>query len=91
MFLFAQEPGVQGPPLAVKRLTVAAIGTDIELSSADSMIPGRVLSAGEHVTLTARVSFSGQPMPTAGDLYGELSYDVGRKGTANLVIDHIAQ
>ena len=91
LFLFAQEPGVRGPPLAVKRLTVAAIGTDIELSSADSMIPGRVLSVGQHVTLTARVSFSGQPTPTAGDLYGELSYDVGRKGTANLVIDHIAQ
>lgn len=91
LFLFAQEPGVRGPPLAVKRLTVGAIGTDIELSSADSMIPGRVLSAGEHVMLTARVSFSGQPMPSAGDLYGALPYDVGKKGPVDLVIDHIAQ
>jgi hypothetical protein len=26
----------------------------------------------------------------AGDLYGELSYDVGRDGARNLVIDRVA-
>ncbi len=91
LFVFAREPGSRGPPLAAKRLTSSAIGTQIHLSSADSMMPGRVLSAGQRVSITARVSFSGQPLPAAGDLYGELSYDVGRDGVRNLVIDRVAE
>ena len=55
------------------------------------MLPGRVLVAGQRVSVTARVSFSGQPVPAAGDLYGELSYDVGRDGARNLVIDRVAE
>lgn len=91
VFVFAREPGGQGPPLAAKRLDTSAIGTQIQLSSADSMIPGRVLVAGQRVSITARVSFSGQPMPAAGDLYGELTYEVGHDGVRDLVIDHVAQ
>ena len=91
LFVFAREPGSQGPPLAAKRLRSSAIGTQIHLSSADSMVPGRALIAGQRVSITARVSFSGQPLPAAGDLYGELSYDVGRDGVRNLVIDRVAQ
>ncbi|HUX72577.1 MAG TPA: hypothetical protein VMV25_01615 [Steroidobacteraceae bacterium] len=89
LFVFAQRPGGSGPPLAAKRLTTAAIGTVIRLSRADSMIPGRVLSAGEQVVITARISPSGEPLPAAGDMYGELTYDVGHDGTANLLIDHV--
>jgi cytochrome c-type biogenesis protein CcmH len=91
LFVFAREPGAQGPPLAAKRLTSTAIGTQVRLSSADSMIPGRVLIAGQKVSITARISFSGQPVPAAGDLYGELTYDVGHDGVRDLVIDRIAQ
>jgi cytochrome c-type biogenesis protein CcmH len=91
LFVFAREPGSQGPPLAAKRLTSTAIGTQIHLSAADSMLPGRALAKGQQVSITARVSFSGQPMPSAGDLYGELSYDVGRDGVRNLVIDRVAE
>jgi cytochrome c-type biogenesis protein CcmH len=91
LFVFAREPGSQGPPLAVKRLTSSAIGTQIHLSSADSMLPGRVLVSGQRVSITARVSFSGQPLPAAGDLYGELTYDVGHDGVRDLVIDQVAQ
>jgi cytochrome c-type biogenesis protein CcmH len=91
LFVFAREPGSQGPPLAVKRLTSGAIGTQVHLSAADSMMPGHVLAAGQHLSVTARVSFSGQPVPSAGDLYGELSYDVGRDGVRNLVIDRVAE
>ena len=91
MFVFAREPGSPGPPLAAKRLTSAAIGSQVQLSPADSMLPGRVLMSGQRVSITARVSFSGQPIPSAGDLYGELSYDVGRDGVRDLVIDRVAQ
>jgi cytochrome c-type biogenesis protein CcmH len=91
LFVFAREPGSQGPPLAAKRLTTAAIGTEVHLSATDSMLPGRVLVGGQQVSITARVSFSGQPLPAAGDFYGEVSYDVGRDGVRNLVIDRVAE
>jgi cytochrome c-type biogenesis protein CcmH len=91
LFVFAREPGSRGPPLAAKRLMSTAIGTQVHLSQADSMLPGRVLVRGQQVSITARVSFSGQPVPSAGDLYGELSYDVGRDGVRNLVIDRVAE
>ena len=91
LFVFAREPGSQGPPLAAKRLTSAAIGTQVHLSPADSMMPGRVLVSGRRVAITARVSFSGQPTPAAGDLYGELSYEVGRDGALDLLIDRVAE
>jgi cytochrome c-type biogenesis protein CcmH len=90
VFVFAREPGGRGPPLAAKRLTGAAIGTQIRLSPADSMIPGRVLTAGQTVSITARVSFSGQALPSAGDLYGELTYRVGSDGVRDLVIDRVS-
>jgi cytochrome c-type biogenesis protein CcmH len=91
LFVFAREPGGQGPPLAAKRLTSAALGSEVRLSAADSLIPGRSLVAGQKVSITARISFSGQPLPAAGDLYGELTYDVGHDGVRELVIDRIAQ
>jgi cytochrome c-type biogenesis protein CcmH len=91
LFVFAREPGSQGPPLAAKRLMSTAIGTQVHLSPADSMLPGRVLVSGQRVSITARVSFGGQPVPSAGDLYGELTYDVGRDGVRNLVIDRVAE
>ena len=91
LFVFAREPGGQGPPLAVKRLTSGAIGTQIHLSASDSMVPGRVLVDGHTVSITARVSFSGQPLPAAGDLYGEVTYEVGHDGVRELVIDRVAE
>jgi cytochrome c-type biogenesis protein CcmH len=91
LFVFAREPGGGGPPLAAKRLTSAALGSEVRLSAADSLIPGRALVAGQKVSITARISFSGQPLPAAGDLYGELTYDVGHDGVRDLVIDRIAQ
>jgi len=91
LFVFAREPGAGGPPLAAKRLTTAAIGSRIELSQADSMLPGHALAAGKKVSITARVSFSGQPLPAAGDLFGELTYDVGTDGPRDLIIDQVAQ
>jgi cytochrome c-type biogenesis protein CcmH len=91
LFVFAREPDSRGPPLAAKRLTSDAIGTQVQLSAADSMMPGRVLAAGQRVSITARVSFSGRPIPSTGDLYGELSYNVGRDGALDLVIDRVQE
>ena len=49
-----------------------------------------VLASGQKVTVTARVSFTGQPMPSRGDLYGDLSYEVGAGTVGSLVIDRVA-
>ena len=91
LFVFDRAPGAQGPPLAVKRLTAAEIGTEIHLGAADSMVPGLALTGGKTVAITARVSFGGQALPVRGDLYGELSYAVGRDGVRELVIDRVAE
>jgi cytochrome c-type biogenesis protein CcmH len=91
LFVFARQPGQGGPPLAVKRLTGAALGSKIQLTAADSMMAGRNLSAGQSVVITARVSFQGQPLPMAGDLYGEVAYEVGRDGVLDLLIDRTVE
>ena len=91
LFVFAREPGVAGPPLAAKRLTAAAIGTQVQLSSSDAMIRGRELVEGQKVSITARVSFSGSPTPVAGDLFGEIAIQVGREGARDLIIDRVAE
>jgi cytochrome c-type biogenesis protein CcmH len=91
LFVFARNPGQAGPPLAVKRLTGAVLGTQVQLTAADSMMAGRNLSAGQRVLVTARVSFKGQPLPVPGDLYGEVTYEVGRDGVLDLVIDHTVE
>ncbi len=91
VFVFASESGVRGPPLAAKRLRVSDIGAPIKLSAADAMIASRTLHAGQKVNITARISFSGQPTPTAGDLYGELTYDIGKDSARELIIDRVTQ
>ena len=92
LFVFAREPGSQGPPLAAKRLTqLRHRHANTSLLRGFHAARARVLAAGQRVSITARVSFSGQPMPAAGDLYGELTYEVGRDGVRDLVIDRVAQ
>jgi hypothetical protein len=54
------------------------------------MMPGRAITQGQKVSITARVAFSGQPLPASGDLQGEISYAVGHDGVRDLVIDQVA-
>ena len=91
VFVFASEPDVRGPPLAVKRLHVSDLATPVSLSAEDSMVPGRTLRSGHPVRIAARISFSGQPTPSPGDLYGELTYNVGQDGARELIIDRVAE
>ncbi|MEQ7919484.1 c-type cytochrome biogenesis protein CcmI [Xanthomonas sp. WHRI 1810A] len=68
VFVFARA--VTGPPapLAVKRVTVADLPVDVELTDADAMMPQLKLSNFPEVQLVARVSRAGQP--TAGEWIG---------------------
>lgn len=68
VFVFARA--VSGPPapLAVKRVTVADLPVEVELTDADAMMPQLKLSNFPEVQLVARVSRAGQP--TSGEWIG---------------------
>ena len=75
--------------MAAIRSTADKFPLEFELSDAMAMNPDNKLSNFKEVTLTARVSKSGQPMGAAGDLEGSVvNVKVGSKGI-KLLIDKI--
>jgi cytochrome c-type biogenesis protein CcmH len=88
LFVFVRDPAQPGPPLAAKRLANRLPQT-VELTPADSMVPGRAFSAGQKVQVVARIARSGNPMAGSGDPFGEVAYLVGHDGLVNIVIDHL--
>ncbi|MGD8842739.1 MAG: c-type cytochrome biogenesis protein CcmI [Gammaproteobacteria bacterium] len=73
VFIFARA--VQGPPmpLAVVRKRVADLPVTVTLDDSQAMSPAMTLSKFGQVTVGARISKSGQAMPSSGDLQGALS------------------
>ncbi|EGH30926.1 cytochrome c-type biogenesis protein [Pseudomonas syringae pv. japonica str. M301072] len=61
VFIFARAINGPAAPLAVKRITVADLPADVELSDADAMMPQLNLSNFAQVQLVVRVSRTGQP------------------------------
>jgi cytochrome c-type biogenesis protein CcmH len=88
LFVFVRDPAQPGPPLAAKRLANRFPQT-VELTPADSMVPGRAFSAGQKVQVVARIARSGNPIAGSGDPFGEVAYLVGHDGLVNIVIDHL--
>jgi cytochrome c-type biogenesis protein CcmH len=88
LFVFVRDPGRPGPPLAARRLA-SQFPQTVELSPRDSMIPGRAFTAGQSVEVVARIARSGNPVGASGDPFGAVTYQVGRDGLANLVIDRL--
>jgi cytochrome c-type biogenesis protein CcmH len=88
LFVFVRDPAHPGPPLAARRLA-SEFPQTIELTAKDSMIPGHSFSAGDSVTVVARIARSGNPVGASGDPYGEISYRVGKDGLAALTIDRL--
>jgi cytochrome c-type biogenesis protein CcmH len=88
LFVFVRSPD-GGPPLAAKR-SAASLPQDVELSAADSMIAGRGLTPGQSVSVMARISASGSPLPLRGDLYGQIDYVAGKSGPRALEIDRLS-
>ena len=88
LFVFVRDPQQAGPPLAVKRLE-SHFPQTVALTPADSMIPGRLFSAGQNVQVVARIARSGNPVGASGDPFGEVSYRVGKDGLVSLVIDRL--
>ncbi|MFF5865900.1 c-type cytochrome biogenesis protein CcmI [Pseudomonas sp. NPDC012596] len=69
VFIFARASNGPPMPLAAKRVTVAQLPLEVELSDADAMMPQMKLSDFAEVQLVARVSRAGQP--THGEWIGQ--------------------
>ncbi|WP_095156999.1 c-type cytochrome biogenesis protein CcmI [Pseudomonas sp. Irchel 3E13] len=68
VFIFARAASGPPMPLAAKRVTVAQLPIEVELSDSDAMMPNMKLSSFAEVQLVARISRSGQP--TKGEWIG---------------------
>lgn len=73
-------------PLAVVRKKVRDLPTEITLDDGMAMMPERKLSSFEQIVIGARISKSGQPTPSAGDLQG-LSPPISSKITTSQSIE----
>jgi cytochrome c-type biogenesis protein CcmH len=89
VFIFARA--AEGPrmPLAIQRKTVADLPIDFTLDDSMAMSPAMKLSNFPRVVVGARISKSGNAMPSPGDLSGQLSdVKVGAEGL-QIVIDSV--
>ncbi len=86
VFIFARASNGPPMPLAAKRVTVAQLPIEVELSDADAMMPQMKLSDFAEVQLVARVSRAGQP--THGEWRGQSApLATGTQGTQHVTID----
>lgn len=88
LFVIARR-GSGGPPLAVQRLAAGSWPVTVRLSDADAMLPGMSLAGGGPLTLIARISASGEPVASSGDLFGEVGYDFAAARPASITINRV--
>jgi cytochrome c-type biogenesis protein CcmH len=90
LFIVAKSVDSPGMPVAVFRGSVGAWPLKFTLDDSQSMLPGRNLSSAGRVTIEARISQSGQPLPAAGDLQGSSGVINPSDGRPlKIVIDHV--
>ena len=90
LFIVAKSVDSPGPPVAVFRVSVAGWPVKFTLDDSQSMLPGRNLSSAGRVTIEARISQSGQPLPAAGDLQGSTgAINPADKKPLKILIDRV--
>lgn len=89
LFVFVRTPSQPGPPLAVKRLTAGVLPTTVELTPADSMVPGLSFAVGDEVEVSAKISADGSATPKSGEAIGRATYRVGESGVQRILIDSL--
>jgi hypothetical protein len=70
LFIVAKSVDAPGIPVAVFRGSVGSWPLKFTLDDSQAMMPGKNLSSAGRVTIEARISQKGQPLPAAGDLQG---------------------
>jgi cytochrome c-type biogenesis protein CcmH len=92
VFVFARAVNGPAAPLAVKRLAASALPTTVILSEADSMAEGLTLGTFPTVSVTARVSRTGNVIAAAGDLQGQSdAFDPKSADQVSVSINEIVQ
>lgn len=89
LFVFVRTPGQPGPPLAVKRLSAGQLPLTVELTPADSMVPGMSFAMGDNVEVSAKISADGSATPKSGEPIGRAAYRVGESGIQRIRIDSL--
>ncbi len=89
VFYLIATTAAGGPPLAVVRQPVSTIPGVVEIGDADAMMPGRDISSVDAVKLIARVSLSGQPIASSGDVFGELDISLPMDETIAITLDQV--
>ncbi len=69
LFIYAKAADSPGPPLAIVRAAAGSWPVQFRLDDTMAMLPSRRLSQFDRVVIEARISRSGQAMPSSGDLY----------------------
>ncbi|MDG2154503.1 MAG: hypothetical protein P8M26_01020 [Gammaproteobacteria bacterium] len=88
LYVFVREPGKAGPPLAVKRLA-PSFPVSVQLTDANTMIPGSTLADKPVLSISARLSMSGDPIAASGDLEGTAEWQAVNNGAVALTIDRV--
>ncbi len=91
LFIYAKAASGPPMPLAAKRLKASDLPLDVTLGDSDAMIPQMTLSKFDQIIVGARISKTGQPVASAGDLYAESApfERSSQQGVINLTIDRV--
>lgn len=80
LYIIARNQQV-GPPTAVKRIIKPQFPLQYVIGPEDAMMPGtQGFVAGENVTIAARISRTGNAMPSTGDLEGAFKNNPAHPG-----------
>lgn len=92
--VFVYAKAKQGPPmpLAIVRKQVSDLPLDVTLSDAQSMMPGMSISRFDEVTVSARISKTGQAITQPGDISSDKVVVKPREGASiKLQINSVVQ
>ena len=85
LFIFASELHGSPMPIAATRRQAEDIPLTIQLDNNTSLSAERPLSSFDQLTITARISNAGEPLPQTGDLFGSISLSSAQAGTAQQI------
>jgi len=90
LFVYAKAVNGPGMPLAIARFHVSDLPVSFSLDDSMAMTPAMKLSKFPRVRVYARISRTGQAMPSSGDLQGASpELDSADAHPVNILIDHV--
>lgn len=91
LFLIARDPAGAGPPLAVVRREAPDLPMTLDISDADSMVPGRSMAGLGKIKLTARLANDGEALAASGDVFGEAIWQSvpAGQGVLEILLDRV--